>query len=108
MGKNLASFTLINDMYTFTLNGNLMRRPNEIVKFGFRNNNDVAGTNMLSMHTDINLGDYTYLYVRRVTHRFIGNDYNNEIVGCKICEVMNNKNYRATITPGGIWKMLFS
>lgn len=108
MGKNLASFTLINDMYTFTLNGNLMRRPNEIVKFGFRNNNDVAGTNMLSMHTDINLGDYTYLYVRRVTHRFIGNDYNNEIVGCKICEVMNTKNYRATITPGGIWKMLFS
>ena len=36
MGKNLASFVLLNDNYIFKLNGNMLRRPNEIIKFGFR------------------------------------------------------------------------
>jgi hypothetical protein len=90
MGKNLASFTLINDMYTFTLNGDLMRRPNEIIRFGYRGNQLYAGMDMLSMHTDINFGEFTYLYVRRVRHIFSGSTYDNEIVGCKLCEVMKD------------------
>ena len=32
MGKNIASFVLANDTYTFTLKGNLLRRPNEIIR----------------------------------------------------------------------------
>jgi hypothetical protein len=35
MGKNIASFVLANDTYTFSLRGNIRRRPNEIIKFGF-------------------------------------------------------------------------
>ena len=87
MGKNVASFVLLNDSYIFKINGDMFRRPNEIVKFGFRGN---LGPSMqeLSMHTDINFGDHTYLYVKQVVHQFIGNDYYNEITGCKICEVL--------------------
>jgi hypothetical protein len=36
MGKNIASFILSNDVYEFKIRGNLLRRPNEIIKFGFR------------------------------------------------------------------------
>lgn len=32
MGKNIASLVLANDSYTFSLKGNLLRRPNEIVR----------------------------------------------------------------------------
>lgn len=87
MGKNIASFVLLNDSYSFKINGNILRRPNEIVKFGFRGSSGPT-IQELSMHTDINFGDHTYLYVKQVTHQFIGNNYYNEIVGCKICEVL--------------------
>lgn len=88
MGKNLASFVLLNDSYIFKLNGQMLRRPNEIVKFGFRGSKG-ATMQELSMHTDINFGEYTYLYVKKVTHQFQGNNYYNEITGCKICEVLS-------------------
>lgn len=92
MGKNLASFILINDMYTFTLTGNLFRRPNEIVKFGWRGAQG-AWKEYLSFHTNLMFNDHTFLYVRKVIHRFSGNTYDNEIVGCKICEVLDRKQF---------------
>lgn len=92
MGKNIASFTLINDSYTFTLNGNLFRRPNEIIRLGYRGNKENQGMQMLSYFTGLNFNDMTYLYVKRVTHTFAGSTYDNTIQGCKICEVFDFEN----------------
>ena len=77
MGKNLASFTLINDRYTFKVNGNLFRRPNEIIRLGYKGFRENEGIQMLSYHTGLNFNDMTYLYVRRVTHIFKGSMYDN-------------------------------
>lgn len=90
MGKNLASFTLINDSYTFKMNGNLLRRPNEIVRFGYKGNTSGGLMQMLSSNIGLHFGDHTYLYIRKVIHRFTGNVYNNDILGYKICELLNN------------------
>lgn len=87
MGKNLASFILLNDSYTFRISGNLLRRPNEIVKFGFRGSKGEL-VQELSMQTDINFNDYSFMYIKEVTHQFQGNYYYNDMVGCKICEVI--------------------
>lgn len=69
MGKNLASFILLNDSYAFRMNGNILRRPNEIVKFGFRGSKGEI-IQELSMQTDINFNDYTFMYIKEVTHQF--------------------------------------
>ena len=57
MGKNLASFTLVNDTYNFTLNGNMLRRPNEIVRLGYKGNSGLGGSmQMLSYYTNLLFG----------------------------------------------------
>jgi hypothetical protein len=89
MGKNLASFTLINDSYTFKMNGNLLRRPNEIVRFGYKGNTSGGLMQMLSSNVGLHFGDHTYLYVRKVIHRFTGNIYNTDVLGYKICELLS-------------------
>lgn len=89
MGKNLASFTLINDSYTFKMNGNLLRRPNEIVRFGYKGNTSGGLMQMLSSNVGLHFGDHTYLYVRKVIHRFTGNVYNTDVLGYKICELLS-------------------
>lgn len=89
MGKNLASFTLVNDSYTFTINGNLLRRPNQIIKMWYKGNKKGAYNQMLTYATNLLFGDFIYLYVRKVTHKFVGSYYDNDIVGCKICEQLN-------------------
>lgn len=90
MGKNLASFILINDRYTFRVNGNLFRRPNEIIRLGYRGFGEDGGMQMVSYHTGLNFNDMTYLYVRRVTHYFVGTTYDNVVQCCKFCEVLDN------------------
>lgn len=89
MGKNLASFTLINDSYTFKMNGNLLRRPNEIVRFGYKGNTSGGLMQMLSSNVGLHFGDHTYLYIRKVIHRFTGNVYNTDVLGYKICELLS-------------------
>lgn len=85
MGRNITSFVLLNDMYTFTIDGDIMRRPNEIVKFGLKNDNSGTRT-MLPIKTAFNDTDYVFLYVRKVTHKFVGNTYENIMNCCKICQ----------------------
>lgn len=85
MGRNITSFVLLNDMYTFTIDGDIMRRPNEIVKFGLKNDNNGTRT-MLPIKTAFNDTDYVFLYVRKVTHKFVGNTYENIMNCCKICQ----------------------
>jgi hypothetical protein len=63
MGKNIASFILLNDLYSFTIDGDMMRRPNEIVRLGVDINND--GTkNMVEYATDLLRHPFVMLYIR--------------------------------------------
>jgi hypothetical protein len=89
MGKNLASFILANDSYKFTIQGNIRRRPNEIIKFGF---DPVAKDGSISnktVGTDINYSKYTYLYVSKIIHKFEGNEYKNTIEAYKFVDIFD-------------------
>lgn len=85
MGRNISSFVLLNDMYTFSVDGDIMRRPNEIIRMGMTKKND-GTANMLTAHTDLNYSEFLLMYVRQVTHKFVGNEYQNIMNCCKICE----------------------
>jgi hypothetical protein len=100
MGKNISSFVLLNDMYSFTLDGDIMRRPNEIVKLCSQGSNFNLADNfashmlgaidhavsMLPIHTDMIGSNNIYAYVKQVTHKFEGNNYTNVMYCCKVCE----------------------
>lgn len=89
MGKNLASFILANDSYEFTIAGNIRRRPNEIIRFGFEPISADGSFQSRTLGTDINMSDYTYMYVSKVVHKFIGNEYKNDIVAYKFADVFD-------------------
>lgn len=86
MGKNIASFVLANDSYTFSLQGNLRRRPNEIIKFCFTPNSDDGSMRAIQISTGIFDVNRIYLYVSSVTHEFSGNNYINTIKTHKFME----------------------
>lgn len=52
----------------------------------YKGNKKGAYNQMLTYATNLLFGDFIYLYVRKVTHKFVGSYYDNDIVGCKICE----------------------
>lgn len=85
MGKNIASFILLNDIYTFNMDGNMLRRPNEIVRLGVDKRND-GSKNMLEIATDILQNPFVMLYIRQVTHIFTPTNYQNKLDCCKICQ----------------------
>lgn len=76
MGRNITSFVLLNDVCTFEIHGNLLRRPNEIIKINLKQD-DNGSHSMSRMSKDINRSDYLYLYVRKVTHIFTSGTYIN-------------------------------
>ena len=85
MGKNIASFILLNDIYTFNMDGNMLRRPNEIVRLGVDKSNN-GSKNMLEIATDILQNPFVMLYIRQVTHIFTPTNYQNKLDCCKICQ----------------------
>lgn len=82
MGKNLVSLVLLNDSYTFSLKGNLLRRPNEIMRLSI-DKAENGGDQQLNIFTSDNT---LFVYLRQVTHVFRGTTYTNNIVASKICE----------------------
>ena len=85
MGKNISSFVLSNDEYVFQMRGNLLRRPNEIIKMRF--NNILSGTSATFNTVASLTGNTTiYLYVKQIDHEFNGLDYTNMVYTRKICE----------------------
>lgn len=90
MGKNVASFVLANDMYKFTIQGNIRRRPNEIVKFGFDPSPKDGSITNQTIGTDINYSKFTYLYMTKVIHKFVGNEYKNTIEARKFVDIFEN------------------
>lgn len=86
MGKNIASFVLANDSYTFSLYGDLRRRPNEIIKYCFKPNEAAGGTRAMTVATGLFDVNQIYLYVASVTHKFEGNTYSNTLKTFKFME----------------------
>lgn len=86
VGKNLAALILCNESYRFRLRGNMLRRPNEIIKFVYETNGD-SSQKPYSMFTGLSLPPHMYLYVKSVGHHFSGNQYWNYIHAGKIAEV---------------------
>lgn len=85
MGKNLTSLVLLNDTYNFSLNGNLLRRPNEIMRLNVTSN-DYQAESQLPIHTGLKNDSSLLVYIRQVTHVFKGDSYINNIIASKICE----------------------
>ena len=89
MGKNVASFILANDSYKFTIQGSIRRRPNEIIKFGFDPAAKDGSISNKTVGTDINYSKYTYLYVKKIIHKFVGNEYKNTIEAHKFADIFD-------------------
>lgn len=85
MGKNLASLVLLNDSFSLTLKGNLLRRPNEIIRINIGDMNDGTDS-QLPMFTNLSGDSSLFVYIRKVTHVFSGDSYINNIIASKICE----------------------
>lgn len=85
MGRNITSFVLLNDVCTFEIHGDIMRRPNEIIKINLKQDDDGIQT-MTRISKDINRSGYLYLYVRKVSHIFTSGSYVNQMTCCKICD----------------------
>ena len=88
MGKNLASFVLSNDTYTFNLKGSMLRRPNEIIRLNIGNLIKDGTENQLNVFTNLNSDSGLFVYVRKVTHKFAGDEYVNTLECSKICETL--------------------
>lgn len=86
MGKNLASLVLLNDSYKFSLKGNLLRRPNEIMRLNVDGGMNDGSDMQLPIFTNISGDSSLFVYIRQVTHVFTGDSYTNNIVASKICE----------------------
>lgn len=85
MGKNIASLVLLNDSYSFSLRGSIRRRPNEIIRLNVGELIN-GGELQIPIFTNLNQENCLYVYVRKVTHIFQGDEYINKIVTSKICE----------------------
>ena len=87
MGKNLTNLVLTNDSYKFSLKGNLLRRPNEIMRLNVGEIFEGDGADsQLPIFTNLSSDASLYVYVRQVTHHFKGETYTNNIIASKICE----------------------
>jgi hypothetical protein len=89
MGKNIASFVISNNRYILKMDGDIFRRPNEIIKFTQFSGKHSAISALNSVLTgsfNITGDPYTYLYVTDVKHVFQEDGYYNYVEGCKFCE----------------------
>lgn len=85
MGKNIASLVLLNDSYSFTLKGNILRRTNEIMRLNIGDLYN-GGDSQLNIFSNLSGDNSLYVYVKKVSHVFRGSEYVNGIVASKICE----------------------
>lgn len=85
IGKNIASFILLNEEYKFSVEGNILRRPNEIIKLN-KNNIDWESNSSQQFTTDLAGNNSVLLYVTSVQHIFQGASYTNTIHANKIYE----------------------
>lgn len=90
IGKQITQMVYHNSAYTFTIQGNLLRRPNEIIKFS-RNLQQGDTNDSSNLYTDFAHNDYTLLYITRVRHVFVGPNYYNVISANRIYDSVANE-----------------
>lgn len=83
IGKTIASLVFLNTCYSFSVPGNILRRPNEIIKMS-RGDDDTQ--NNLSMFTDYAFSEHVYLYTTQISHYWHGLDFDDIIVCNRIYE----------------------
>lgn len=86
IGKNVASFVRLNEQYSFEIEGNIFRRPNEIIKFNKDSNVSIEDNTQTIVTTDLAGNSTILLYVIGVQHVFKGGTYTNIIHSNKIYE----------------------
>lgn len=84
IGKSIASLVLLNHMYSFETEGNLLRRPNEIINIHIPYKRDNALTQ--TFPTDFMKSENTMVYVSEVIHCFTQNTFIDKIVCNRIYE----------------------
>lgn len=91
MGKSVASLVFLNNIYSFEVKGNLLRRPNEIINlYTATEDKNASGEKdyeqSFNVDTDLTRSKNVKLYVNTVIHSFSGNTYNNKIICSQIYE----------------------
>ena len=85
MGKNLTSLVLENDFYSFSMKGNMLRHPNEIMRLKLQGSNRDTET-QLPVATNPSMTSFVFVYVTKVVHVFSGENYTNNIIASKVCQ----------------------
>lgn len=84
IGKSIASLVFLNNMYSFEVEGSMLRRPNEIINLYTPHGNEILPTHVL--HTDFINSNNVILYATSVTHTFKGNTFIDKIICNRIYE----------------------
>lgn len=84
IGKSIASLVFLNNMYSFEVEGSMLRRPNEIINLYTPHNEELLST--ASIHTDFMKSDNVLLYATSVSHTFNGNTFTDKIICNRIYE----------------------
>ena len=84
IGKSIASLVALNNSYSFTTQGNMLRRPNEIIELYMPNDgNEDSPT---PIRTDFAMSKSVMLYVTAVIHSWSGTNFKDKVVCNRIYE----------------------
>lgn len=84
IGKSIVSLVFLNNMYSFEVDGNLLRRPNEVINL--YTPKDITAMNNNTIHTDFLNSDNVILYATGVIHKFEGNKFTDTVICNRIYE----------------------
>lgn len=84
IGKSIASLVFLNNMYSFEVEGNLLRRPNELINLYTPYQDGLL--QVQNMRTDFLRSDNVILYATSVIHNFSGNTFTDTIICNRVYE----------------------
>lgn len=92
VGQSLYSCVNDNEKYLFTINCNMLRRPNEIIKV---NTSPIDPANespnrALPGGSDMATYATSFLYIRRISHVLTGDKFENDIITTRFCKIGEN------------------
>lgn len=85
VGKSMASLVFLNNLYSFEVEGNMFRRPNEIVNVYTPHSTKAVAASQ-PIRTDLMRTDNVMLYVSEVVHNFDTNTFYDKLICNRIYE----------------------
>lgn len=85
IGKCIASLVFLNNLYSFEVQGNLLRRPNEVVNL-YTPQQDAKLSPSQPIRTDLMRSNNVMLYVTEVIHNFNNNMFTDKVICNRIYE----------------------